>query len=449
MEANTSENYFIHDNYKFRVGSTSKAGTTRWRCCKKNCSATLYTIRREVINFTGPHCHEQPNVQADVLRRTCKRKALDDLTCKPSKIIKTEHFKSGDIQIEAGDYKRIREAIYRERRKKYPVLPKSHEEVFQCLESIPLKTAKGEDFILELDAGNSMVLFSCKENLEFLSSCEDILCDGTFKCVPKHFEQMYVIVGHRQGCYIPLVFVLMTERTEEKYNCMWSKLKGHCESADLILRPSIIMMDFEKAAMNSAVSAFPAAKLHGCRFHLAQAWFRKIQSLGLSSQYNAKESEVSKWLSYFFGLPFLRPGEVSDCFTDDLFAITPNDERCDQFADYVLVNFVDSNSKFPPSLWAFDDASLRTNNGCESFNGHFNKEFYSTHPNIYSFIDVLVKYQTASSAKMRSANMGKVSYKDNATKELQNRTMDLITRRNAGEIETFAYVKLLGYTHRV
>ena len=57
-----------------------------------------------------------------------------------------------------------------------------------------------------------------------------------------------------------------------------------------------------------------------CRF---QAWYRNNQKLGLSSEYKDTDSEIEKWLSYFFGLSFLNPTEVEDCFVEDLMALGP------------------------------------------------------------------------------------------------------------------------------
>jgi hypothetical protein len=35
---------------------------------------------------------------------------------------------------------------------------------------------------------------------------------------------------------------------------------------------------------------------NNCRFHLGQAWWRKIQVMGLSPQYQENNNEVGKWL---------------------------------------------------------------------------------------------------------------------------------------------------------
>jgi hypothetical protein len=40
--------------------------------------------------------------------------------------------------------------------------------------------------------------------------------------------------------------------------------------------------------------------------------------------YKDKSSEIGKWLTRFFGLPFLAPDEVEDCFTDDIMSDAPD-----------------------------------------------------------------------------------------------------------------------------
>ncbi|KAF0701996.1 Uncharacterized protein FWK35_00035054 [Aphis craccivora] len=61
----------------------------------------------------------------------------------------------------------------------------------------------------------------------------------------------------------------------------------------------------------------------GCRFHLGQAWYRKIQNLGYAPQFNSANDDVGKWLVHIFGLPFLNPEEVAECFTDYCMADKP------------------------------------------------------------------------------------------------------------------------------
>ena len=62
---------------------------------------------------------------------------------------------------------------------------------------------------------------------------------------------------------------------------------------------------------------------------------------------------------------------------------------CDRYID-------EENCTYDPQLWAeapSSDDRRRTTNGCESFHSHFNALFNSTHPNIFSFLQELKRYQ--------------------------------------------------------
>jgi hypothetical protein len=47
--------------------------------------------------------------------------------------------------------------------------------------------------------------------------------------------------------------------------------------------------------------------------------------------------DIRKWLSLFFGLLFLPPEQIEECFVEDIMSEAPTDNRCVKFADYVLI----------------------------------------------------------------------------------------------------------------
>jgi len=57
--------------------------------------------------------------------------------------------------------------------------------------------------------------------------------------------------------------------------------------------PQTIYVDFEEAIHNSILSVWPEINIKGCRFHLGQRWWWKIQNLGLTNEYKS-DSELSK-----------------------------------------------------------------------------------------------------------------------------------------------------------
>ena len=78
----------------------------------------------------------EKKVERQQLRSQVKRKATDDVTSWPSKIIRTELYKFADKLIGSGDVCSIAQSLYHERRKVYPILPKSREDVHAALDSI-------------------------------------------------------------------------------------------------------------------------------------------------------------------------------------------------------------------------------------------------------------------------------------------------------------------------
>ena len=110
--------------------------------------------------------------------------------------------------VQPADLKSVRQALYRERWKKYPKIPKSREETIDALTMLsPILTSKGEDFLLVNDRETGIVIFSRPKNLKCL--CNDVTemyADGTFKCCPKFYTQLYTIHGYKNGHYVPLVY---------------------------------------------------------------------------------------------------------------------------------------------------------------------------------------------------------------------------------------------------
>ena len=166
---------------------------------------------------------------------------------------------------------------------------------------------------------------------------------------------MFTIHGFLNGNYIPLVFCLLKDKSEKSYMLCMSKIKENCDKLGIEFVPKEIVVDFELAIHNAVLKMSPNAKITGCRFHLTQAWYRKIQTLGLTVEYKDKNSEIGKWLHYCFGLLYLEPEHVEDFYFFELYEIKPADDRLEKFSDYLLENYLTDYSKFS---WADASAAL-------------------------------------------------------------------------------------------
>jgi hypothetical protein len=210
-----------------------------------------------------------------------------------------------------------------------------------------------------------------------------------------------------------------------------------------------VVADFEVGIQNAALAIWPEINVTGCRFHLAQSWFRKIQNLGLVKEYTDSESEIGRWIKYLFGLPFLSPEEVSDCFAFDFAEIQPEDSKITALADYLCENYIAENSRFPPSMWAEKSSNTeRTTNACESFHSRFNSNFYSCHPPIFSFIEVLKNFQTDTYIKIQSLNEA-TPLKNRAVRNRVNIVKLKISQLQQGVISRFEFVKCVSHFYKI
>jgi len=85
--------------------------------------------------------------------------------------------------------------------------------------------------------------------------------------------------------------------------------------------------------MSAVNTVFPQAALRGCRFHLGQSWWRRMQSLGLSEGYKQQNTPEAKWPVQFYGLSLLPANEVEAAFVEDVVLDMPDYQLFRKFAD--------------------------------------------------------------------------------------------------------------------
>jgi len=106
---------FVIDQYKFRFHKYSKNNIERWCCCKKTCKSYIHLnsdndVVKKVINYN--HHEENEILNRQILSNKLKRKAVDDISEKPSKIINSELLKNDIDTLTTYDLQLIRKYIY-------------------------------------------------------------------------------------------------------------------------------------------------------------------------------------------------------------------------------------------------------------------------------------------------------------------------------------------------
>jgi hypothetical protein len=304
-------------------------------------------------------------------------------------------------------------------------------------------TNENENFLLVNDVTTNTVIFSTQRNLEFLRSCSTIYVDRIFQSAPTLFTHLFTVHGFKFNAYVPLLFCLLRNKTIEAYETVFRHIVNEIVDLGLEFEPSELFADFEEAVIKAALRVWPAISIQGCRFHLGQSWWRRIQKLSLTDEYKDFESDIGNFIKLFFGLPSLHPDDVEECFVEDLMSVAPDDERVQKFTDYVLDNYIDISSKFPPSMWAaYSSATSRKTNACESFHAHLNGSFYAAHPNIFIIIVTLLEDQCKTYAKI--IDIGNLKKRSGTVKK-GAMVATLMTRRDLGELSQMEFVKRVSF----
>lgn len=267
----------IFENHSFSKDSELKSGEIYWRCIKRNlkCSAKMYTIGCDltVTRSDAVHNHEadKRSIERKLVTNMAKRKAEEDISEKPSKIIGNVLSSNLPEELTISDVNTIARNIYNCRRKVLPApLPKNIDEVHQIVEEYLPKTSKGESFLFINSPAHSIIVFSCDTNIRLLSKMDTLYMDGTFSYCTKYFYQFLTIHGIQNGHYIPLLYCLLPNKTTSTYANLFSSIKSKLSQMGMSLEPFQVFIDFEKAIHSALLIIWPNVKINGCRFHFGK-----------------------------------------------------------------------------------------------------------------------------------------------------------------------------------
>jgi len=130
IKSNRGKDLLLFANFKYRKVHESKNSSVRWCCTVRTCTAKVYTSIEyiiEIVEIVNEHNgHVQPSIDRKMYSNGCKRKAVENLYTKPSKILRTEISENiSNLQtITSDDISLVRRNIYNVRRKMVPPLPK-------------------------------------------------------------------------------------------------------------------------------------------------------------------------------------------------------------------------------------------------------------------------------------------------------------------------------------
>ncbi|CAG8760366.1 21340_t:CDS:2, partial [Gigaspora rosea] len=181
---------------------------------------------------------------------------------------------------------------------------------------------------------------------------------------------------------LPLVFCLMTSKSEESYKRLFEELIDFSEEHNINLDPHVVLTDFEAAAINSVELEFDDVQNKGCHFHFSQCIYHKVQAYGLASRYTAYE-ELKTHI----------PDEAGHvvCWFEETFI-------------YGRVRHMHRNGNisrseplFPPTFWSVVDniehAYPRTQNSVEGWHRRWDVLVGCAHVGIFRILNEIQKEQ--------------------------------------------------------
>ncbi|CAI6369788.1 unnamed protein product [Macrosiphum euphorbiae] len=132
MFSEKQRDLFVIGLYKFRFHKYLKNNLERWCCCKKTCTAYIHlNSDNKVIQTVLDHRHDEVNeiLNRQFVSNKLKRKAIDDICEKPSKIINRELLTRDVDTLTTYDLQLIRKNMHYARSSILPKLPKNLEEL--------------------------------------------------------------------------------------------------------------------------------------------------------------------------------------------------------------------------------------------------------------------------------------------------------------------------------
>lgn len=132
-ETSRGKKSLVYDGFSFRFERAMKNGDISWRCTVKSCNSRVITDEgcKTLLSGRTEHNHDtsERKIQRQIIRAVVKRKAASEITSRPMKLIRCELQNMDDDRLTTKDLKSLTMSIYRQRRKEYPTLPKSRDEV--------------------------------------------------------------------------------------------------------------------------------------------------------------------------------------------------------------------------------------------------------------------------------------------------------------------------------
>ena len=157
--------------------------------------------------------------------------------------------------------------------------------------------------ITGLSSGKRVVAFSSDASLAILNQAHQVIfIDGTFKVSPKHFKQIWIVIGYVGNTCVPLMYFFLEDKSGPSYSKYLEIITSHCSDFE----SEVFMVDFEKTEHSATIIHFHDAIIKGCLFHWKQCLLRRLRKLTGYADNELMQSD----LHAVYGLAFMPIDDV-------------------------------------------------------------------------------------------------------------------------------------------
>ena len=169
------------------------------------------------------------------------------------------------------------------------------------------------------------------ELLEGLAGAKLWLADGIFKVVTSLLFQLYIIhFEFVPGINSASIYCFVKNKTQAVYARILDEIKRMISLAN----PEKILLDFESAANNALRTTYPNAAIMDCYFHMTQSIVRKINEIGMKSEYESDDN-LQIAMRCLLALAMVPPTDVAEAF-------------------WILAEYMPEHEKMPELLACFE-----------------------------------------------------------------------------------------------
>ena len=398
-------NVKLHEGFEYlqRKDRRGPTGILTWRCReyrKFHCLGSIKTLNGQVVQGGNPnHTHMADPVLANV------RKIQSGLRTVASSGNNTTRSVLGEIlnNLDDDEMARLpkRTSLEDNIRSKRRVTDSGNPNPVSLNFAIPIQFSSQILHDSGMDDPSRILVMGSMDMVQELENSDLWLGDGTFAIVPNMFYQLYTLHCKVGNKYPPCIYFLLPNKTQGTYEKMLGILNTIIPNSN----PSTILIDFEVAAQNAFMIAFPNSQIKGCLFHLSQSVMRHVCELGLKREFETNK-DFNMSVKSLAALTFVPEEDILEVFQELANYISdtfPELQRCDDLLSYFETTYIQGRdrgqgrgrnpARFPPQLWThvqnIEQNVPRTTNAVEGYHNGLNSLFLSQHPSIWKLISGL------------------------------------------------------------